>query len=88
MKTIIKFLYNNYCGIRTINLFGKKYTATKASGILFPFMILWGITKLFQEELYISILDVIFIILFIIQYIAGFTQIIKNLYENTNSRTN
>jgi hypothetical protein len=78
---IITFLYNNYCGIRTVKLFGKKYTAVKASKILFPFFLLWGITKLFQAELHISPLDILFFILLAIQYIASFTMIVANEYK-------
>ena len=78
---IIKFLFNNYCGTYQATIFGKKYSAVKASRILFPFMILWGITKLFQVELHISTLDVIFILLFLVQYLAGFTNVVRNEYK-------
>lgn len=81
MKTIIRFLYDNYVGVYSFRFLGKYWTAVKASRIMFPFMVIWGITKLFQVELHISYLDVVFIILFIIQYIAGFTNIVRNLYN-------
>jgi hypothetical protein len=83
---IITFLFNNYCGTYNIKLFGKQYSATKASRIMFPFMVLWGITKLFQIELHISPLDIFFIILFIIQYIAGFTMIVANEYKRLTNK--
>lgn len=78
---IITFLYNNYVGVYSVKLFGKTWTAVKASRIMFPFMVLWGITKLFQVELHISTLDVLFIILFIVQYLAGFTNVVRNEFN-------
>lgn len=83
---IITFLFNNYCGIYSFKLFGKYWTAVKASRIMFPFMLLWGITKLFQVELHISPLDIFFIVLFIIQYIAGFTMIVANEYKRLTNK--
>ena len=80
----ITFLFKNYVGSYSLNMFGKKYTATKASRIMFPFFVLWGITKLFQVELHISTLDVVFIILFIIQYLASFTTLVLNEYKRLN----
>lgn len=78
---IITFLYNNYVGVYSVKFFGKYWTAVRASRIMFPFMVLWGITKLLQVELHISTLDVLFIILFIIQYLAGFTNVVRNEYN-------
>lgn len=78
---IITFLYNNYVGVYSFKLFGKYWTAVKASRIMFPFMVLWGITKLFQVELHISTLDILFIVLFIVQYLAGFTNVVRNEYN-------
>jgi hypothetical protein len=49
-------------------------------------MVIWGITKLFQVELHISSLDMFFIVLFIIQYIAGFTIIISNEYKRLTNK--
>ncbi len=43
---IITFLFNNYCGIYSFKLFGKYWTAVKASRIMFPFMLLWGYNKI------------------------------------------
>jgi len=83
-KIFITFLYNNFCGIRTVKLFGKTYTATKASKIIYPFCVLWGVTKLFQAELYFSALDGVFSFLLIIQYIASFTMIVANEYNRLN----
>lgn len=78
---IITFLFENYVGVYSFKLFGKYWTAVRASRIMFPFMVIWGITKLFQVELHISPLDMLFIVLFIIQYIAGFTMIIAREYK-------
>ena len=83
---VIKFLYLNFTGTRTVKLFGKTWTTTKASKIMFPFMILWGITKLFQTELHFSILDGIFSVLLIIQYLAAFTMIVYNEYNRLNKK--
>lgn len=85
---IITFLYNNYVGVYSFKLFGKYWTAVKASRIMFPFMVLWGVTKLYQVELHISPLDMIFIILFIIQYLAGFTNVVRNEYNRLNKKIN
>jgi len=79
-KKIITFLYNNYVGVYSFKLFGKYWTAVRASRIMFPFMVIWGITKLFQVELHISPLDMVFIVLFIVQYLAGFTNVVRNEY--------
>lgn len=79
-KKIITFLFNNYCGIYSFKFLGKYWTAVKASRIMFPFMVIWGITKIYQPELHISTLDMVFIVLFIIQYLAGFTNVIRNEY--------
>lgn len=85
MKTlyskIIKFLFSNYCGVYSFKFLGKYWTAVKASRIMFPFMILWGITKLFQVELHISALDILFILLFLVQYLSGFTNVVRNEYK-------
>jgi hypothetical protein len=80
-KKIITFLYNNYVGVYSFKLFGKYWTAVRASRIMFPFFVIWGITKLFQMELHISPLDMAFIVLFIIQYLAGFTNVVRNEYK-------
>jgi len=80
-KKIITFLYNNYVGVYSFKLFGKYWTAVRASRIMFPFMVIWGITKIFQVELHISPLDMVFIVLFIIQYLAGFTNVVVNEYK-------
>lgn len=80
-KKIITFLYHNYVGVYSFKLFGKYWTAVRASRIMFPFMVIWGITKLFQVELHISPLDMAFIVLFIVQYLAGFTNVVRNEYK-------
>jgi hypothetical protein len=49
-KSIIGFLYRNYCGTRQVKIFGRMYTATKASRIFYPFMVVWGLTHTFQVE--------------------------------------
>jgi len=77
---IISFLYHNYVGTYSFKFLGKFWSAVKASRIMFPFMVVWGVTKLFQVELYFSWLDGIFSLLFIIQYIAGFTNVVRKLY--------
>lgn len=81
-------MFNNYVGVYSVKLFGKTWTAVKASRIMFPFMVLWGITKLFQVELHISLLDVFFIVLFLIQYLAGFTNLIVNEYKRLTNTQN
>ena len=80
-KKIVTFLYNNYVGVYSFKLFGKYWTAVRASRIMFPFFVIWGITKLFQVELHISYLDMVFIFLFFIQYLAGFTNVVVNEYK-------
>lgn len=82
----IKFLYSNYVGVTTVKFFGKSWNLVKASRIFFPFMLLWGITKLFQVELHFSILDAIFSVLAIIQYLASFTNVIVNEYNRLNKK--
>lgn len=77
----ITFLYNNYVGVYSVKLFGRYWTAVKASRIMFPFMVLWGVTKLFQVETHFTPLDIIFVILFIVQYLAGFTNVVRNEYN-------
>lgn len=85
-KSIIGFLYRNYCGTRQVKIFGKMYTATKASRIFYPFMVVWGLTHTFQVESHLHWGDAIFIPLAIVQYIAGFTNVAVNEYNRLNTK--
>jgi len=87
-ESVVKFLYKNFTGVREVKLFGETYYTPKASKIIFPFFVMWGITKLFQSELYFSWLDLVFILLFIPQYIAGFTNIVVKEYNKINKNEN
>jgi len=62
----------------------------KAARIMFPFFLAWGSYKMFQSvstgEVYWSWwVDLPFMILLAIQYVASFTNIVKNLYEKNNT---
>jgi hypothetical protein len=83
-KQIITFLYHNYAGVYSFRLFGRYWTTVKASRGMFPFMVIWGVSKLLQPELYFSWWDAAFTILAIIQYLAGFTNLVVNEYKKLN----
>lgn len=76
-------MYNNYVGVYSFKLFGKYWSAIKASRILFPFFVIWGITKIYQADLHFSWLDLGFTILVIPQYVAGFTNVVRNIYHKS-----
>ena len=81
--SIIKFLYNNYIGTRKFKI--GKYTIfpVKAARIMFPFFIVWGITLILFP--YIYWYNIVFGILLVVQFIAGFSEIIKNEYNRLNN---
>jgi ABC-type anion transport system duplicated permease subunit len=83
-KSVIKFLYKNYCGTCIIKFFGSSYCISKSSRIIYPFCVIWGVTKLFQNELYFSPLDLLFTFLFIVQYLSSSTMLVFNEYNRLN----
>lgn len=63
----------------------------KAARIMFPFFVLWGAYKVWQStavgELYWSwLVDFPMLLLLAVQYIAGFTNIVKHAYEKNNNQ--
>lgn len=79
--TIINFLFKHYFGTDTFRLFGRQYNVPKASKFIFSFLVLWGLVKIYREEAYFTLLDILFTFLFVIQYLAAFTNIIKDEYD-------
>lgn len=82
MKQIVKFLFNNYKGLFYFKIKDKLYKGARAGRIMIPFLILWGIVSIITEgEInYFSIVDFIFMVLFIIQGIFAFTSILNKKY--------
>jgi len=102
-QKIIKWLYDNYVGYSYFSIRLPKIRRTKpflmcttyygsmlkASRIIFPFFISWGIFKLYQSMKFGEVsfcwwFDIPFLIMLAIQYIASFTSIIKDAYEKNN----
>ena len=44
-----KFIINNFAGIYVGHIFGKRFTALKATRIIYPYILVWGICKTFQQ---------------------------------------
>lgn len=86
MRKIIDFLYNNFYGVYSFKIGKKCFTAVKASRIMFPMFLIWGIIKLVQTENDFGWIDIIVLCLLIIQYIAGFTNIIVNIYNKQHKK--
>jgi len=51
-KAIVKFLYNNYVGIRTLKLGKYHLTFVKAGPPMFIFFIVYGILKIIQYTIF------------------------------------
>lgn len=100
MKKIIKWLYDNYVGVRNYAImvpnfdlskpfvtYTKVYVSTaNAARIMFPFFAIWAAYKLGQSlvtgAVYFSwFVDFPMLILLGVQYVAGFTQIVKKAHE-------
>jgi len=75
-------MFNNYCGLYYIKIFNKVYHAVRASRILTPYFLLYGILTIFLEgqNSNLSILDVLFILFLIPQLIASFTPLVLKQY--------
>ena len=77
MKSIVKFLFNNYRGLFYFKIKDKLYRGARAGRIMIPFLILWSIFSIITEtnNESLSAVDIIFLILFIIQGILVFSNI-------------
>ena len=88
-KLVIKFLFNNYCGLYYVVIFNKVYNAVRASRILTLYLIIYGIfTIIFEgENNPFSLVDLIFTVLLIPQFFMIFTSLLSREYMRIFSLT-
>ena len=81
-KPVIKFLFNNYCGLYYVVIFNKVYKAFRASRILMPYLIMYGVLSIIIEDGVntFSLVDLIFMILLVPQIIMSFTTLLVREY--------
>lgn len=82
MKSVVKFLFNNYRGLFYFKIKDKLYRGARAGRIMIPFLILWSGFSIITETNndFLSTVDIIFLILFIIQGLLTFTKLLDKIY--------